>query len=109
MSISRSMISGMIAVLLSLGLTAMSYGDTGSKKEMTWADRMIKMKDKLGLTDDQITKIRAQFDSSKAEFKTLGEKTRADMKIISEKLKAGAGDDVLKPLLDNLSTDRKNI
>jgi Spy/CpxP family protein refolding chaperone len=68
-----------------------------------------KMKDKLGLTDDQVAKLKQLGESAKAEITPLWKQMGADLKALGEKVKAKAGDDVLKPLLDSINTDRQNL
>ncbi len=96
-------------------ISLFSYAEEG-KKDMHEKDRIVKMKEKLGLSDDQVTKIKAVFADSKKNIEPLKKQYEADLKSLKDKVKAGVADSELKILLDALQADdqkmmdaRKNI
>jgi Spy/CpxP family protein refolding chaperone len=91
-------------------------GAYGMKTGMTKFDpakfeqaRLDKMKKDLGLSDDQVEKLKALFKSHREELKPLQEKMKTDVDTLRTKKEAKATDSELKPVLDLLSADRKNM
>lgn len=72
-------------------------------------DRIIRMKDKLGLTEDQVNKIKALMESTGKNMEQLHKQVRDDMKALADKMDAKASDNELKSVLDNLNTDHQKI
>jgi len=66
-----------------------------------------KMKDKLGLTDDQVTKLKTLFESQKDANKALRDQMKIDLDTLQQKVDSKASDGDLKKALDALSTDKK--
>jgi len=66
-----------------------------------------RMKDKLGLTDDQVAKLKTLFDSQREAGKPLMDQTKIDMDTLQQKVDTKASDVDLKKALDVLSGDRK--
>lgn len=101
-----------IAVSMVLGaifcVSLFSFAEDG-KKDMHEKDRIVKMKEKLGLSDDQVIKIKAIFTDSKKTVEPLKKQHEADMKALKAKVKAGAADSELKLLLDALQLDNQKI
>jgi Spy/CpxP family protein refolding chaperone len=86
----------------------MSGGGDGPQGEMggKWVD---KMKEKLDLTDAQVSRIKQVFENQKSTAKPIREDLKTQTKALAQKMKAGAGDGDLKPLLDKIDQDRKNL
>jgi Spy/CpxP family protein refolding chaperone len=70
---------------------------------------MEKMKHKLGLTDDQVTQMKALFKSQMDSGKTLRDQMKVDMDILRQKVDAKASNSDLKSALDTLSADKKAL
>ena len=87
------------------GPSAMDQGMGG----MMGQDRLEKMKEKLGLSDDQVSKLKALFKSQRSVTKPLRDKLKSDMDDLQKKVDAKASDADLKKVLDSLSDDRKNL
>ncbi len=66
-----------------------------------------KMKEKLGLTDDQATQMKALFKSRMDSGKTLRDQMKVDLDILKQKVDAKASNGDLKSALDTLSADKK--
>jgi Spy/CpxP family protein refolding chaperone len=88
----------------------------GTKTGMTKLDpakfeqaRLDRMKETLGLSDEQVSKLKALFESQRAEMKPIREKMMADMDTLRKKKEAKASDAELKTALDALSADRKSM
>jgi Spy/CpxP family protein refolding chaperone len=73
------------------------------------AAKILEIKEKLGLSDEQVAKLKTLLESEKAELTPLVKKQLADLKTLDEKVKANAPDDELDPILDNMETRRQNI
>jgi Spy/CpxP family protein refolding chaperone len=71
-----------------------------------WVD---KMKDKLKLSDDQVTQLKQAMENQKASAMPLMDDMKAQTKTLAQKVKAGASDDTLKPILDQLDQDRQSL
>jgi Spy/CpxP family protein refolding chaperone len=71
--------------------------------------RLDRMKEKLGLSDGQVSKLKALFESHRAEMKPLQEKIKTDMDTLRKKKEAKASDTELKAALDALSADQKSM
>jgi Spy/CpxP family protein refolding chaperone len=105
---------GVLVLLLSFGFAVLSYAEgpgagPGPMGRGDGAGFILKMKDKLGLTEDQVKQLQAVVESEKEEMGPLFEKISADRKALEDSLKAGAKDADLKVLLDNLEMDHQNI
>ncbi len=68
-----------------------------------------RMKERLGLTDEQAAKLKELRGSNKKEMRALQDKVQDETTAIKRKLRDGAGDDVLKPLLDKLAADHEAL
>jgi Spy/CpxP family protein refolding chaperone len=77
-------------------------GEMGGK----WVDRM---KEKLDLTDAQVSRIKQVFENQKSTAKPIREDLKTQTKALAQKMKAGAGDGDLKSILDKIDQDRKNL
>jgi Spy/CpxP family protein refolding chaperone len=71
-----------------------------------WVD---KMKDKLKLSDDQVTQLKQAMANQKAAAMPLVDDMKTQTKTLAQKVKAGASDDTLKPILDQLDQDRQSL
>lgn len=94
-----------LAAVLFSGPVAVVKADEGNDG----AQQALQMKDKLGLTDEQVAKLKALIEAEKAEYGPLVKQQMADLKTLGEKVKAGAPDAELKPLLDKLESQRQAI
>ena len=72
-------------------------------------NRIVRIQEKLGLTDDQVKKIKAIGESTRKALEPLQKQQADDVKAIREKLNAGGTDADLKPLLEKLEADHKSI
>jgi Spy/CpxP family protein refolding chaperone len=66
-----------------------------------------KMKDKLGLSDDQVAKLKAMRDSSKEAFKPLMEKERGLMAKLNDQSVNKAPDSAIQTTLNDLKANHK--
>jgi Spy/CpxP family protein refolding chaperone len=66
-------------------------------------------KEKIGLTDDQVTKLKDLMKNQREETKTLADQMRVDMDTLKLKIDSKASDDTIKSLLDNLSAEKKKL
>ncbi len=106
-------VSGIVAGAI-LSIAVLSYagdnkeGDKGFKGP-DGSQRILRMKDKLGLTDDQVKKITVIFDVEKTGMKALLKQRGDDLKTLGEKVKTGAKDEELLPLITAVQTDNQNL
>jgi len=70
---------------------------------------MDKLKDKLGLTDDQATKMKDLFKNHMEETQPLRDQMKVDMDTLRLKVHSKASDGEIKKLLDTLSADRDKM
>ncbi|HVM31538.1 MAG TPA: Spy/CpxP family protein refolding chaperone [bacterium] len=70
---------------------------------------MEKMKDKLGLTDAQVDKLKQLAKDQRSAVKPLRHDLKDETKTLADKLKAGAGDSDLKRVLDKIDQDRQAL
>jgi Spy/CpxP family protein refolding chaperone len=68
-----------------------------------------KLKDKLGLTDDQVTKLDAAWKAQKEAAKPLHEQMKKDMEKLKDQVKNKAKDDEIQATLDSLAATRKSM
>jgi len=68
-----------------------------------------RMKERLGLTDEQAAKLKDLRESNQKEMRALQDKVQDETTAIKRKLRDGAGDSVLKPLLDKLQADHETL
>lgn len=68
-----------------------------------------KLKEKLGLTDDQISKIKDLFKSQREAMTPLKDQMKIDMAILQQKVDTKASDGDLKKLLDKLDGEQKQM
>jgi Spy/CpxP family protein refolding chaperone len=101
---SRSVALLMMAVLFLLpGVRVFADDmDSGSAQALT-------MKDKLGLTDAQVTQLKALVAAEKAEYGPLVKQQLADLKVLGDQIKAKAPDDQVKTTMDRLENGRLAI
>ncbi len=66
-------------------------------------------KEKLGLTDDQVAKMKELMKKQMTETQPLRDQMKVDMDTLKLKVDAKASDDTIKILLDNLSADKKKL
>lgn len=66
-----------------------------------------KLKDKLGLSDDQVTKLDAAWKSAKDAAKPYREQMKADLAKLKDQVKNKASDDEIKATLDDLDAAHK--
>jgi Spy/CpxP family protein refolding chaperone len=111
---------GAIVLVLALGPQGKLWADeaptAAANGRQAWGPggegmgpRLAKMKDALGLTDEQVAKIQAIADSQKDAINALRQQTLTDMNDFRAKSKAGAKDEELKPLVDKIKTDRESM
>ena len=112
-----------LALVLLFGTTlgAMAQDDdkpAGAKDHSagSWGDKggggmgpMGRMKKKLGLTDDQASKIKELFKTQREENEPLREQTKIDMDTLRLKVDSKASDSEIKKVLEALSADQKKI
>lgn len=85
---------------------AMNKGGDPSKSDQP---RLDMLKEKLGLSDDQVAKLKEVFKNQRESTKPIREKMRADMQELQNKRKAKASDADLKTTLDALAADRQDM
>ncbi|MGH7740235.1 MAG: Spy/CpxP family protein refolding chaperone [bacterium] len=68
-----------------------------------------KMKENLGLSDDQVGKIKDVFKDQMNQTKSVREDLKTQTKDLAEKLKAGAKDPELKSILDKIDQDKQDL
>jgi Spy/CpxP family protein refolding chaperone len=85
------------------GQPAMRHkGDWGGKDHM--ADRW---KEKLGLSDSQVTQLKDAFKKQMEEAKSLRDQERIDRDTLQQKVDLKTSDSEIQKLLDTLSADRE--
>lgn len=101
---------GSLAAVLTLGsVVSAKANDEIGEKGQEQGVKIDKMKTKLGLTDDQVTKIKALKESRETETEPLHKQMKADMKTLAAKVKAKASEVDIKAALDAVRTDQENI
>jgi Spy/CpxP family protein refolding chaperone len=86
----------------------MQDGDHGDHGD--WGkDRIEHLKDKLGLSDDQATKLKEAFKKQMEANKPLRDQEKIDMDTLQQKVDIKASDSDIKALLDKLKDDHKQI
>ena len=86
---------------------AMGQGmDGGMMPEGGWID---KAKKKLGLTDDQASKLKDLFKSQMESNKPLRDQMKIDMDTLQQKIDTKASDADIKKLLDKLDAEQKEM
>lgn len=88
------------------GQPAMGPGSDGG---MMGGGMVDKLKDKLGLSADQVTKLKDLFKANMEKMKPLRDQMKIDMDTLQQKVDAKASDGDLKKVLDALSADRKSM
>jgi|SRR5579883_2649348 len=68
-----------------------------------------KLKDKLGLSDDQVTKLDAAWKSAKDAAKPYQDQMKADMAKLKQQVESKASDDDIKATLDDLDAAHKGM
>jgi Spy/CpxP family protein refolding chaperone len=68
-----------------------------------------RMKEKLGLSDSQASKLKDLFKKQMGEMKPLRDQMKIDMDTLQQKVDTKASDADVKKVLDALSTDRKSM
>ena len=71
--------------------------------------RMDKLKEKLGLSDDQVSKLKDLFKSQGETMKPLRDQMKIDMDTLQQKVDTKASDGDVKKLLDKLEADQKEM
>jgi hypothetical protein len=97
---------GCLAVVLSLGLSSVVRADEGADAPV---DRVLKVKEKLGLTDEQIGKLVSLRSAARTEAAPVVKQGLADLKTLYDQTVAGVGDEVLKPTLDSIDAERRAL
>ncbi len=87
--------------------TAMEQGD--GPHEMGDGRFGKRMKEKLGLTEDQATKLKDLMKSQMEKNKPLMDQVKIDMDVLQQKVDTKASDTDVKSALDKLSADRKTM
>ena len=72
-------------------------------------DRLDRLKEKLGLTDDQAVKLKGLFKKQMEDTRSLRDQMRIDMDTLRQKVDMKTSDSEIKKLLDALSADRDKI
>jgi len=112
-----------LALVLVLGTALKAAAQEGDKQEgdrnhseKSWGDRagfgmgpMGRMKEKLGLTDDQAAKVKELFKRLGEETKPLREQAKIDMDTLRLKVDSKAPDSEIKKILEALTLDRKKM
>jgi Spy/CpxP family protein refolding chaperone len=104
-----------IKKLLGIVLTAALFlGSLGVAKaqeapQASGAEKILQIKEKLGLSDEQVAKLKTMVQSEKAELAPMVKQQLADLKTLGEKVKANAPDAELSPILDKMEARRQNI
>lgn len=97
----------LLAALLLLGAgSARAHDDDAGAPAEHGHMSAAKLKDKLGLSDDQVKKLDASMAALKESVKPLREQVKKDMTALKEQLKAKAKDDEIQSTLDALKKDR---
>src|SRR5580658_9005793 len=68
-----------------------------------------RMKEKLGLSDSQASKLKDLFKKQMDEMKPLRDQMKIDMDTLQQNVDTKASDADVKKVLDGLSADRKNM
>ena len=103
----RILTAGLLILAIGLGPARQALAQEAS--ETTGAAKALELKQKLGLTDDQVSKLQAISASEKAEYTPLIQKGLADLKLLSDKIKAGAPDSEISPIIDSIEANRQAI
>ncbi len=93
-------------LLLAAAGAARAQEDEGDAPPPEHQMSAAKLKDKLGLTDEQVQKLDASMKSAKETMKPLGEALKQDMAKLKEQVRAKAKDDEIQSTLDSLQKDR---
>jgi hypothetical protein len=93
---------------MAFSASVFTFADDG-KKDGRDNDRIGRMKEFLGLNDDQVTKIKLIYDDSKTRLEPLQKQLGADLKALRDKVKAGAPDADLKPLMAAVQADNQKL
>jgi Spy/CpxP family protein refolding chaperone len=80
--------------------------EPGDAMDGAWIDHA---KDKLKLSNDQVAQLHKAVDDEKNRIVPLREDMKTQIQSLAQKLKAGAGDDALKPILDQIDQDRQDL
>ncbi len=102
----RMILAGFLVLIL-LGPAGLLKAEEGG--DATSVNKALELKEKLGLTDDQVAKLKVIAESEKAEYKPLILSGLADVKILGDKLKTGASDAELNPVVDRIEATRKSV
>ncbi len=84
----------------------MGHGMDGG---MMGGGHLDKLKEKLGLTNDQAAKLKDVFKSQMEANKPLRDQMKIDVDTLQQKVDAKASDADIKKLLDKLETDNKQM
>lgn len=76
---------------------------------MMGGEHMDKMKEKLGLTDDQASKLKDLFKNQMEANKPLRDQMKIDMDTLQQKVDMKASDGDIKKLLDKLDGEQKQM
>ncbi len=68
-----------------------------------------RLKENLGLTDDQVSKLKDLLKGQQEATRALRDQVRVDMDTLQQKVDAKAADGDLRKVLDALETDQRNI
>jgi Spy/CpxP family protein refolding chaperone len=79
----------------------------GGSAEPSPADRIEKMKEDLGLSDDQVTQIQKLFSEQMGSIKPLRDQLKTDMETLQQKMDSMAKDPEVKEVLEKFKSDRK--
>jgi hypothetical protein len=79
------------------------------KKDARENDRIARMKEMLGLSDDQVSKIRQISTDSMTRIEPLQKQRQTDLKALRDKVKAEAPDADLKVLMAALQADDQKL
>jgi Spy/CpxP family protein refolding chaperone len=79
------------------------------EKTLHPGDRITEMKQRYNLNDEQMTKITDIFADSRAKVKLLIKQDMADIKILKDKVNAGASDSDLTNVLETIKQDNQKI
>jgi Spy/CpxP family protein refolding chaperone len=89
-----------------------AMGDNGGPDDMQggmMGRHFDRMKEKLGLSDSQASKLKDLFKKQMEEMKPLRDQMKIDMDTLQQKVDTKASDTDVKKVLDALSADRKSM
>ena len=88
----------------------MAHADHGMDGGMGMGGKMMdRMKEKLGLSDSQVSQLKDMFKKTREENQSLRDQAKIDMDTLQQKVDSKASDSDLKNLLDKLQKDKDGL